>query len=154
MNNSTCIARDCGRHFDTAIPETRDTTTLRSFWQRYCYDCRTKGNAGTPVIVNKPVLTHYIAMSGSHGCLPDSCNAYEYFDSAVNELADIFELGRTRKARLYAERTLELSPDDGAEYCEITECHCNRPWAHCDAGDDPRDWEEYGRESGMGQDRR
>ena len=98
-----------------------------------CNDCRTKH-------------THYIAMSGQHGCLPDSCNAYEYYESAVNELADMFELGRTRKARLFADRTLELGTDDGAEYCEIAECHCAKPWEHCDAGDDPRDWEGYPRD--------
>jgi len=145
MTLTRCIARDCGKQFDPTQPETRDSATLRSFWQRYCPDCRTKGNAGTPVIVNQPKHTHYIAMSGMHGCLPDSCNAYEYYDSAVNELASMFELGRTRKARLYADRYLDLQPEDGAEYCEITECSCDKPWEHCDAGDDPRDWEEYER---------
>jgi hypothetical protein len=98
-----------------------------------CNDCRTKH-------------THYIAMSGSHGCLPDSCNAYEQYDSAVAELASMFELGRTRKARLFADGTLELEPEnDGAEYCEIVSCQCAKPWEHCDAGDDPRDWEDYPR---------
>jgi hypothetical protein len=50
MTLSYCIARDCGKQFDTSIPEPR--TNLRSFWQRYCPECRTKGNAGTPAIVN------------------------------------------------------------------------------------------------------
>lgn len=92
-------------------------------------------------LANKP--THYIAMSGSHGCLPDSCNAYETYDAAVDELASMFELGRTRKARLYTDRYLELGRNDGAEYCEIQSCQCDKPWEHCDAGDDPRDWPEY-----------
>lgn len=97
--------------------------------------------------------THYIAMSGMHGCLPDSCNAYQTYQDAVNELATVFELGRTRKARLFANRYLELNTRintgnnedyDGADYCEITICHCDKPWEHCDAGDDPRDWQGYG----------
>jgi hypothetical protein len=52
MTLSYCIARDCGKQFDISIPEPR--TNLRSFWQRYCPECRTKGNAGTPAIVNIP----------------------------------------------------------------------------------------------------
>jgi len=36
-----------------------------------------------------------------------------------------------------------LSRRDGADYCEITACHCERPWEHCDSGPDPRDWEGY-----------
>jgi hypothetical protein len=90
-------------------------------------------------------LTHYIAMSGAHGCLPDSCNAYETYQAAVDTLADLFELGRTRKARLFTDRYLELKPVDGAEYCEIVACQCTEPWSHCDAGPDPRDWKEYTR---------
>jgi hypothetical protein len=98
---------------------------------------------GFPTGYNATLHTHYIAMSGTRGCLPDSCNAYEFYESAVNELAAMFELGRTRKARLFADRYLDLSQADGAEYCEITECCCLKPWEHCDAGSDPRDWEEY-----------
>jgi predicted Zn-dependent protease len=52
MTLTHCIARDCGIEFDSSIPETREN--LRSFWQRYCPECRTKGNAGTPAIVNIP----------------------------------------------------------------------------------------------------
>jgi len=77
--------------------------------------------------------THYIAMSGQHGYLPDSCNAYETYQSAVDEMASLFSLGRTRKARLFADRILELKPaTDGAEYCEIVACQCTEPWSHCD----------------------
>lgn len=47
----TCIARDCGKVFDTTTPETR--SDLRSFWKFYCPECRTKGNAGTPAIVSQ-----------------------------------------------------------------------------------------------------
>lgn len=95
-----------------------------------CNDCRKKH-------------THYIAMSGMSGCLPDSCNAYETYQEAVDALADMFELGRTRKARLFANNILKLNPKDGADYCEIQICNCSKPWEHCDAGMDPRDWSEY-----------
>jgi hypothetical protein len=50
---ATCIARDCHRPFDASATERRPSGTLRSFWQRYCPDCRTKGNAGAPVIVER-----------------------------------------------------------------------------------------------------
>lgn len=54
MQAKTCIARDCGKQFDSSIPETREG--LRSFWQRYCPECRTKGNAGTPAIVEQKAV--------------------------------------------------------------------------------------------------
>ena len=54
MTLSKCIARDCGKQFDTDTPETR--ANLRSFWMRYCPECRTKGNAGTPAIVEIPAF--------------------------------------------------------------------------------------------------
>ena len=95
-------------------------------------------------MTNTDKHTHWIAMSGSHGCLPDSCNAYETYQDSVDSLAELFSLGRTRKARLFADRILELKPRiDGAEYCEIVRCSCSSPWDHCDAGQDPRDWSEY-----------
>ena len=65
---------------------------------------------------------HYIAGSGSHGCLYDNCEVYQSHKDAVNSLADTFELGRTRKTKLRKESYLELGPNDGADYCEITEC--------------------------------
>jgi hypothetical protein len=52
-----CIGRNCRKPFDASLPETRSASELRSFWTRYCPDCRTKGNAGSPAIVEekKPV---------------------------------------------------------------------------------------------------
>ena len=77
--------------------------------------------------------THFIAMSGTHGCLPDSCEVYDTHADAVEALAAMFELGRTRRTRLYAHRYLELRRADGAEYCEITECDCATPEVHSDS---------------------
>jgi hypothetical protein len=49
-NSKTCIARDCGRAFDSSIPETRNPAALRSFSERYCPACREGGNAESEVI--------------------------------------------------------------------------------------------------------
>ncbi len=88
------------------------------------------------------VLPHYIAMSGQHGCLPDHCEVFESKKDAVQDLVQLFELGRTRAARLRKDSYLELIPnpieekqgeDFGAEYCEITECDCDNPIVHSDS---------------------
>jgi hypothetical protein len=88
------------------------------------------------------VLPHYIAMSGQHGCLPDHCEVFESKKDAVQDLGQLFELGRTRAARLRKDSYLELTPnpieerqgeDFGAEYCEITECDCDNPLVHSDS---------------------
>jgi hypothetical protein len=138
MTLTHCIAGDCGKQFDSSIPETREG--LRSFWQRYCPQCRTKGNAGTQPTLTHKFKRHFIAMSGSHGCIPDYCDVFPEYQAAVDSLADMFELGRTRKARLLADRTLELSSEDGAEYCEIQTCDCDNPGTHSDNGVDLDDY--------------
>lgn len=51
LSHRICIADTCGREFNTRLPETR--TGLRSFWKHYCPQCRTKGNAGSPAIVEQ-----------------------------------------------------------------------------------------------------
>ena len=85
---------------------------------------------------------HFIYGSGEHGCLYDNCGATETFQDAVDSLAETFELGRTRKSRLLANRYLELRPADGAAYCEISECSCLRPWDHSEI-DEPENWPDY-----------
>ena len=85
---------------------------------------------------------HWIAGSGEHGCLYDYGPNFHDYQSAVDDLASLFELGRTRKARLFADHYLELDPrKDGASYCEITECDCQDPSEHLDMGEDAPDWE-------------
>lgn len=83
---------------------------------------------------------HYIYMAGMHGYLPNVCDVAGTLDDAVDSLAQIHELGRTRRERLKRERYLELHlygegilPDDGNEYCEITECTCDNPSIHSDS---------------------
>lgn len=91
----------------------------------------------------KKTLTHYIYGSGEHGCLYDNGPfAAETLQDAVDSLAETFELGRTRKARLFADRYLALSPKDGAAYCDISECTCARPWEH-NEDQGPEDWPDY-----------
>jgi len=77
---------------------------------------------------------HWIAGSGMHGCLFDSCEVYGTREDAVNALADIFQLERTRKATLRRDGLLELCPRDGAQYCEVTACTCSNPACHSDSG--------------------
>lgn len=83
---------------------------------------------------------HFIGMSGNHGCLPDFVRVYSTRREAVEVLADMFELGRTRKAALSHDSYLDLSLGrDGAEYCEVVECDCAKPWEHGE-DDKPEDW--------------
>ena len=105
--------------------------------QWLCNECRTKPR----------IRKHFIAMSGSHGCLPDYCEVYTSLDNAVDDLAHAFDLGRTRKARLLADSYLELnSSRDGAQYCEITECTCDNPGQHSENGVDLADYLETTKE--------
>jgi hypothetical protein len=51
MIQATCIRDGCGMPFDPSEPETRDTSTLRAFWRRYCPKHRVP--AEPPVIVTE-----------------------------------------------------------------------------------------------------
>jgi hypothetical protein len=66
--------------------------------------------------------THYHAMSGSHGCMPDNNEVHATADSALDSLCSLFELSRRRRAELKRNWSIDLKPGDGAEYAEITEC--------------------------------
>lgn len=75
--------------------------------------------------------THYVAMSGEHGCSPQFCCSCDTALGAVDALVDLHELGRRRRAELKRTMCLELNPRrDGAEYCEIVECSCDTPDVH------------------------
>lgn len=82
--------------------------------------------------VQNGLARHYIYGSGEYGCLYDNGPFLTFdLDSAVESLAGTFDLGRTRKARLKRDMSLELNPaKDGADYCEIQECSCARPEEH------------------------
>jgi len=89
---------------------------------------------------------HYIVGSGSHGCLYDNGpHAHKTLKDAVEDLAFLFELGERKKRELRKARYLELGPKYGADYCEITECTCGKPWEHNEEGS-AEDWPEYRQE--------
>lgn len=79
--------------------------------------------------------THYIALAGLHGCLPNYCASYETRGQAIDSLADLHELPRygqlMRDLRSggYCELKLQYH---GNEYAEIQECTCDDPDSHCD----------------------
>lgn len=78
-------------------------------------------------------MTHYIAMAGLHGYLPNYCAAHESYASAVDDLARLHELSKSQTLQLSNHGSLELNlPRDGNEYCEVTECYCPGLEAHDD----------------------
>ena len=78
-------------------------------------------------------MTHYIAMAGLHGCLPQYCSSHDTLTNAVDDLADMSELGRDRRRALKRELYLGLNiRRDGNEYLKITECNCSDPSVHND----------------------
>jgi len=91
-----------------------------------------------PTKKNKP---HYIAMSGSHGCLPDHLACFKKYSEAVRDLIDVFQLPRygVKAAELRKCGYVELDEADwpgrnehryGAEYAEIQKCNCDHPKIH------------------------
>jgi hypothetical protein len=90
-------------------------------------------------------MTHYIAMSGDHGCLPDHCEVYPTVTGAENDLIGLFELGAKRARVVRVDQYLELNPRrDGASYCEIQVCDCPEPWVHQDGMSQTEFIREYG----------
>lgn len=76
---------------------------------------------------------HYIAMAGLAGCIPNYCEVYESFESAVDSICEIHELGRVYRARLAKDSYVDLKlKRHGNEYAEITECNCDLACQHSD----------------------
>ena len=75
-------------------------------------------------------MIHYIAMSGTHGCLPDYCHTYDTIDEAVDALMDLHELDETLRTEFIEYQYIELTY--GAEYAEVVECDCDDPDCHND----------------------
>jgi hypothetical protein len=88
--------------------------------------------------------THYISLSGSSGCLPEYCEAYEGteegFEAAVEGLDNLFELTKDQLKVLRKRRFLYLGGGYGADYCQVTTCECETPSDHFEDGVVP--WEE------------
>ena len=79
------------------------------------------------------MTTHYIAMAGLSGYLPNLCESHESYESAVGSLVSTHELGRKRAAILKRNGYIDLNISrDGNEYAEITDCECDTPEVHSD----------------------
>ena len=79
-------------------------------------------------------MTHYIAMAGLHGCLPNYCASFETHNDAADSLASVHSLGRKRALVLRRDGYLELNLHrDGNEYAEVEACECTQQEDHNDA---------------------
>jgi len=82
-------------------------------------------------------MTHYIAMAGLHGCLPQACEAFDTRTGAVEYLVSLHELEHFTGIRAelkqtgYAELVLHRH---GNEYCSVETCNCEDPASHSDSG--------------------
>ena len=80
---------------------------------------------------------HFIGMAGLHGYLPNYCEVYPDYESAVDWLAFIHELGKKRTRELKRDGYIELNlKRDGNEYAEIVDCDCDDPSIHTENWDD------------------
>lgn len=75
---------------------------------------------------------HFIGMAGIHGC-PATCDVYDSVKDAAESLASLHERGDRFRRELQRNQYAELRPQDGNEYCEISECECSEPEIHSDS---------------------
>jgi hypothetical protein len=75
---------------------------------------------------------HFIAMSGSYGCIPDNVTVFEKRIDAVRHLIDLFELpvNGSRANDLRITRYTDLGQGFGADYAEVQKCNCDHPEIH------------------------
>ena len=85
---------------------------------------------------------HFIAMSGTFGCIPDNIAAFPTYSEAVQHLIDVFDLPpygkKAKKLRECGYVTLDEDGgpnsseirDFGADYAEIVKCECNNIGIH------------------------
>lgn len=85
--------------------------------------------------------THWIAMGGFHGCLPDFCTACSTKEAAIETLVDLLayeEDSPTEEEVRDALNEFEIATFERypvtADYAEIRECNCDNPSVHCDDG--------------------
>jgi hypothetical protein len=76
--------------------------------------------------------THYIAMGGEIGCLPDNCYAYDSLSDAIDSLVSLYELSKRQTRELKSYGITYLRTDKGGAYCEIMDCDCGNPEIHND----------------------
>lgn len=78
--------------------------------------------------------THYIAMSGSYGCIPDNVTTFEKRANAIKHIIDLFELPVYGRKADHLRKTgyTDLGGDFGADYAEIVRCNCGHIEVHND----------------------
>lgn len=90
---------------------------------------------------------HWIAGSGTHGCLFDHCEVYPTKAGAIADLAQLFDdvrgvasdLRKYNYCELADKRTYDGQPgNSGADYCEVSSCDCDDPACHSDSNS----WED------------
>lgn len=87
------------------------------------------------------VKTHYVGMNGTSGCIPDSFRAYHSLSDAVDSLSDLLELTKGQRKELHSSGYVACTPEQGADYAEISECDCPAPWEHSERDDDSK-WQD------------
>ena len=87
---------------------------------------------GIKMITDEANKPHFIAMSGSYGCLPDNVTVFERKSEALNHIINTFELALYgRKAdNLREVGYADLGGDYGADYAEIVRCTCDNVEIH------------------------
>ena len=90
--------------------------------------------------------THFIAMAGMRGCLPNYCDVYPDRESAIDSLATIHDMGDMEGSNECVENLEEYGFTDldihihGNEYAEVIECNCPDPQEHSEHEIDPDDF--------------
>lgn len=67
----------------------------------------------------------WVAMSGSHGCLPDYWSCCASRETALEALRELFGFGGRISRVLARDGYTALGRGAGAEYCEVVECECD-----------------------------
>ena len=76
--------------------------------------------------------SHYIAMSGSYGCIPDNIATFERKADAIYHIICTFELALYGRKADDLRKTgyTDLGGDYGADYAEIVKCNCSNSEIH------------------------
>ena len=87
---------------------------------------------GIKMITDEANKPHFIAMSGSYGCLPDNVTVFERKSEAVNHIINTFELALYGRKADDLRKTgyTDLGGDYGADYAEIVKCNCSNSGIH------------------------
>jgi len=88
--------------------------------------------------------THFIAMAGLRGYLPNYCEVFPSGQAALESLIDLHELETdwNRRAELTSDWFVDLDiHEHGNEYAEIVECNCPNPQEHSEHEINPDDFE-------------